>query len=77
MISKIISENIAFKHVPATFTFIGEKVFYKILKAHTKILVGMSFRKGCGTSFSMGFFIKLNSKSKVFTFCNKYFKIYK
>ena len=77
MISKIISENTAFKHVPATWTFVGDNIFYKILKVHDNILYGRSFRKGCGTSFSMGFFIKLNSKSKVFTFCNKYFKIYK
>lgn len=67
MQSNIIVEDCRFTHLPATMTFIGDYLFYKIEDVSDRFLKGLSFVLGSGTSNPLGKFVLLRGKRMAIT----------
>ena len=70
MRSNIFVENCGFTHIPATMTFFGEDLFYKINDVSNRLIKGFSFIAGTGTNSPLGEFILLRSRRKAITTCS-------
>ena len=67
MQSNIIVEDCHFTHLPATMTFIGDDLFYKIEDVSDRFLKGFSFVSGSGTNNPLGKFVLLRGKRMAIT----------
>lgn len=69
MQSNVVVENCGFIHIPATMSFIGNGLYYRIVDVSDRLIKGLSFIQGSGTKNPLGKFVLLRSRRKVVTVC--------